>query len=157
MRSVGVSEHILKTIVFFHYGDNTLTGTGKIRFTSQEMRRTMNKHFKLASKELSETKIMKKVIIRTIIKGRFNDNVEIDGIYHGTANDGFFLSQKLIYKILLSKKYVRYNGTINFKFLSYQPGCRNLSIIPGAEEKRQSSVIKWRSFLNDATNELKFQ
>lgn len=157
MRSVGVSERILKTIVFFHYGDNTLTGTGKIRFTSQEMRRTMNKHFKLASKELSETKIMKKVIIRTIIKGRFNDNVEIDGIYHGTANDGFFLSQKLIYKILLSKKYVRYNGTINFKFLSYQPGCRNLSIIPGAEEKRQSSVIKWRSFLNDATNELKFQ
>ncbi|MFA5649195.1 MAG: hypothetical protein WC951_12935 [Bacteroidales bacterium] len=157
LRSIGVREHTLKTIVFFHYGDNTLDGTGQTRFTSREMRRTMNKFFKLASKELSETKIIKEVIMRTIIKGRFAENVEIDGIYHGTAEAGFFLPKNLIYKILLREKYVRYNGTINIKFLSYQPGCRNLYSTPGAEEKRGNSVIKWRSFIKDATNELKFQ
>ena len=54
LRSLGVSETTLKTVVFFHYGDNTLNGTGRTRFTSAELRRKHAKYFNKVSKELSK-------------------------------------------------------------------------------------------------------
>ncbi|MDY0100808.1 MAG: hypothetical protein WCZ47_03585 [Bacilli bacterium] len=156
LREIGISESTLKTIVFFHYGDNTLDGSGPIRFTSNDLRKTHSKWFKLASDELSQDNIMKHVIERFITKGRYKANFTINGIYHGTKDDGFFLPTKLIYQILLRKKHVWKNGTINFKMLSYQPGSRNLWGIPGSEQKRNNSEIKWRSFKKDALNEIKF-
>jgi len=149
LRSLGISENTLKTIVLYHYGDNTYDGTGPTRFTSAELRRVYPQKFKLASEELSKTSIIKAIITRCITKGRFPTNYVIDGIYHGTVDQGFFVSTKAIYQILLRKKYGRKNGTINIGMLTYQPGSRNLWGIPGSEQKRSQSEIKWRSFTYD--------
>lgn len=154
LRNLGVSESTLKTIVFFHYGDNTLTGLGPTRFTSKELRRVHAKAFKYASQELSQPLLMREVINRVIIKGRYEVNYPIDGIYHGTIEDGFFLSTRLIYRILLRKTHQRKNGTINIGMLTYQPGSRNLWGIPGSEQKREQSEIRWRSFIKDAKSQL---
>lgn len=149
LRSLGISENTLKTIVLYHYGDNTYDGTGPTRFTSAELRRVYPQKFKLANEELSQTSIIKAIITRCITKGRFPTNYVIDGIYHGTVEQGIFVSTKAIYQILLRKKYRRKNGTINIGMLTYQPGSRNLWGIPGSEQKRSQSEIKWRSFSYD--------
>lgn len=149
LRSLGISENTLKTIVLYHYGDNTYDGTGPTRFTSAELRRVYPQKFKLASEELSKAAIIKAIITRCITKGRFPTNYVIDGIYHGTVDQGIFVSTKAIYQILLRKKYRRKNGTINIGMLTYQPGSRNLWGIPGSEQKRSQSEIKWRSFTYD--------
>lgn len=149
LRSLGISETTLKTIVLYHYGDNTFDGTGPTRFTSAELRRVYPDKFKRASEELSQTVILKAIITRCITKGRFPTNHMIDGIYHGTFEQGLFVPTKAIYQILLRKKYRRKNGTINIGMLTYQPGSRNLWGIPGSEQKRSQSEIKWRSFAYD--------
>ena len=59
LRSLGISENTLKTIVLYHYGDNTYDGTGPTRFTSAELRRVYPGKFKQASDELSQTPIIK--------------------------------------------------------------------------------------------------
>jgi hypothetical protein len=100
---------------------------------------------------------MRAVIERCIIKGRFNDNYPVDGIYYGTISDGHFINTVSVYKILLRKKYQKHNGTINFGLLSYQPGSRNLWGDPGTEIKRSRCEIKWRSFKADIINFLKFK
>jgi len=156
LRGLGVSESTLKVIAFFHFGDNTLTGLGPTRFTSAELRRVHAKAFKSASEELSQPQLMKEIINRVIIQGRYGVNYPIDGIYHGTIKDGFFLSTKQIYRILLRKSHQRKNGTINIGMLTYQPGSRNLWGIPGSEQKREQSEIRWRSFLKDAKSQLLF-
>jgi hypothetical protein len=152
LRSLGISENTLKTIVLYHYGDNTYDGTGPTRFTSAELRRVYPGKFKQASDELSQTSIIKAIISRCITKGRFPTNYVIDGIYHGTVEQGLFVPTKAIYQILLRKKYRRKNGTINIGMLTYQPGSRNLWGIPGSEQKRSQSEIKWRSFAYDITD-----
>lgn len=154
IRSLGVSESTLKTIVFFHYGDNTFTGLGPTRFTSKELRRVHARAFNSASRELSQPLFMKEIVNRVIIKGRYETNYPIDGIYHGTIGDGFFLSTKQINRILLRKSHQRKNGTINIGMLTYQPGSRNLWGIPGSEQKREQSEIRWRSFLKDAKSQI---
>ena len=58
LRSLGVNDHILKTIVYFHYGDGTLDGTGLSRFTSNDLRRVMNSYFLEASHYLSKKEIV---------------------------------------------------------------------------------------------------
>ena len=156
LRSIGVSEKTLKTIVFFHYGDNTFDGSGPMRFTSAELRKTYPKIFKEASEELSQSNILNPVIERCILKGRFDNNHLIDGIYHGTAEGGFFISTKQIKAILLRKTHRRKNGTINLIMLSYQPGSRNLWGIPGSEQKRNQVEIKWRSFIKDALDQVRY-
>ena len=156
LRSIGVSESTLKTMVFFHYGDNTLNGTGRTRFTSAELRRKHSKYFNKASKELSNYHVIRHLISRCVVKGRYPNNFSIDGIYHGTINDGFFLPIDMIYKILLCNSNIRKNGTINMKMLTYQPGSRNLWGIPGTEQKRHNCEVKWRSFTKDALNHLRF-
>lgn len=153
LRILGVSESTLKTIVFFHYGDNTLTGIGPTRFTSKELRKVHARAFNSASRELSKPSLMKEIINRVIIKGRYEVNYPIDGIYHGTIGNGFFLSTKQIYCILLRKSHQRKNGTINIGMLTHQPGSRNLWGIPGSEAKREQSEIRWRSFLKDAKSQ----
>lgn len=150
LRSIGVSERTLKTIAFFHYGDRTLNGTGRIRFTSAELRRSIPSFLKSANQELTKTEIMEHIIERCIIKGRYPNNFKIDGVYHGTVDEGFFVPAALIYKILSYRTHIRKNGTLNMHMLSYQPGCRNLSRIAELEPERNTSKIMWRSFEKDA-------
>ncbi len=141
LRSLGVSEITLRTIVFFHFGDNTFDGTGKTRFTSKELRRVSPERYKKASIEFSDQNIIKEVIERCVTKGRFRSNHTIDGIYHGTVNQRIFLSFDAIHKTLLRTSNRRKNGTINIGMLTYQPGSRNLWGIPGSEIKRTQSEI----------------
>ncbi len=157
LRSIGISEVTLKTIVLFHFGDNTFDGTGKTRFTSAELRRAYQTRFKQASDELSENEIIKAIIERCITKGRFLTNYVVDGIYHGTEKEGFYISTESIYRILQRKSHRSKNGTINIGMLTYQPGSRNLWGIPGSEQKRSQSEIKWRSFIRDVYDFKRFR
>lgn len=149
LRTLGITNKTLKTLLFFHFGDRTLNGQGSIRFTSDELRRTHYSYFKDASIELSKPEVMKAIIHRTIIQGRFSNNYPIDGVYYGDPIGGKFISITYIKQMLLAKKYQRKNGTINLRSLTYQPKGRNLFRYPNAEPMRFVSVIKWRSFPQD--------
>jgi hypothetical protein len=152
LKGLGISTQTLKTMLFFHYGDRTLNGTGPIRYTSQELRKVHAPFFKKASVELSQPAIIAALLDRVIFKGRFNDNQVIDGIYYGNEIVGKFIARSEIKKILLAKKYRRKNGTINIGNLSYQPKMRNLFRYPNADVFRHVVVIKWRSFRQDIGN-----
>ena len=156
LRSIGINETTLKTIVLFHYGDNTLNGTGPIRFSSQQLRRFYHDRFERASLELSQPSKLAPIIDRCVTRGRFPSNQLIAGIYHGTIASGFFIATNQINQILLRTTHRRKNGTINMGMLTYQPGSRNLWGIPGSEQKREQSEIRWRSFIKDAQAQLRF-
>jgi len=149
LRNIGVSNKTLKTIVYYHYGDLTLNGTGPTRFSSAQLRMYHQDYFKQASEELSQAHLLKPIIERTIMQGRYDTNYQIDGVYYGTPEAGYFLHSKDILNILTRKSYRRKNGTINISMLTYQPGSRNLYRVSGGDIKREQSVIKWRSFKDD--------
>jgi hypothetical protein len=143
LRTLGITQQTLKTILFFHYGDGTLDGSGLSRFTSAEIRKTHHRFLKAASRELSQPKHLRALIERFIVKGVDPTNVAIDGIYYGDTERGFFITTKDIYRIIIAKRH-KVNGSINMGVLTYQPGSRNLWGIVGSEQKRQYAEIKWR-------------
>src|SRR5574344_2264672 len=81
-RSLGIPEHILKTIVYFHYGDGTLDGSGPTRFTSNDLRRVCNSYFKEASHYLSKKEIVFPCLERFVFRGLEINGRRVDAVYY---------------------------------------------------------------------------
>jgi hypothetical protein len=147
-RSLEIPEHILKTIVYFHYGDGTLDGSGPTRFTSNDLRRVANRYFKEASAALSERRLMEPFLERFVFRGLDPNGHEVDALYYGDTKKGVFASRE---EILSSFFYFpfRHTGTINLGPLTYQPAVRNFYGYGEEEKRRNEAEIKWRGLYYD--------
>mgnify|MGYP001405800154 CR=1 FL=1 len=147
-RSLGIPEHILKTLVYFHYGDGTLDGTGPTRFTSNDLRRVCNGYFKEAAKTLTDRRYMIPFFERFVFRGIDPDGREVDAVYYGNPDRGVYASRQEIIDSVIKNPY-RHTGTINLGPLTYQPAVRNFYGYGEEEKRRNEAEIKWRGLAFD--------
>lgn len=106
LRSIGVSENTLRTILLYHFGDGTVNGTGKERYSIEKLNFWLADRIKQANKELnSNEEIINKFVDRIIFQGVKNDVPAADCIYHGNFEYGIAVNKKQILKYI-KKKYV---------------------------------------------------
>jgi len=148
LRSLGVDNHILKTIVYFHYGDGTLDGTGPTRFTSNDLRRVMNSYFLEASHYLSKKEIVFPCLERFVFRGLEINGRRVDAVYYGNDVRAAFASREEIFA-LFARSARRHTGTINIGPFTYQPAVRNFYGYGNEEKRRNESEIKWRGLYFD--------
>jgi hypothetical protein len=148
LKIIGVSEETITTIRLYHFGDGTINGTGELRRNAKELQTILKNEIKKANKELNDEKVLKKIIYRSILKGRSPYHEEIDYLYYGNTKEGILISKEKLINCIISIP-CHYLECIHFGPLVYQPSNRYLYSKTKEDYKRYYSQIKWQSINND--------
>ena len=105
LRSIGVSEDTLRTILLYQYGDGTVNGTGKQRMNNHQTFEWLSKRVEKANDELNKVEIIMKVCDRALFQGVTGDVPAADAIYHGDFKEGFVASRFQIETYLENKSF----------------------------------------------------
>lgn len=141
-----VPRDIIIKYLKYHYADGTTNGSGKIRISIDEYKKSHKSDIDEINKNLNNEELIKKAIDRFVIKGN-NSKYYINALVHGTVNDFLWLKTADIINIILSKKDIS-SSAVHFGPLMCQPKNRCLNYNPLYEKDRFSVQIKWYS-LND--------
>ena len=145
---VGINESIINILLLYHYGDDTLTGNGKTRYSANESKlRYKNKIFKF-NKFINYSTILKKIVERFLLVGAKETNKYVDVIYYGDIEIGTWCSSKELLEFCIYHKSM-YINTPHFSVLTYQNWCRNITFSKKSESHRNYIQIKWFSILSD--------
>lgn len=148
LRGLGVSKQTIAVFLYYQFGDGTLKGDGKERYTVDDMRVAHEEAFDAANEEFQQRHVIGNMIMRTIVHGVSPNYKDIDWFYYGTAESGYLASVEDVMLFLLDKKVSRVS-TLSFGPLSYQPYSRNLERDPRDESKRFIVQIKWPQMADD--------
>ena len=135
LRDQGIPNRVLRTLLYYHYGDGTIDGSGAERMPYQEIAHKLAKDIQYANEVLNESKeFVLGFIRRALWKGAKEENIEADYIYHGNADYGVLVS-----KIQLEKHSKRrtwdYMENLHIGPILMRPHARYV----GREVKRQKS------------------
>lgn len=122
MKKLGVTQDVLRTIYFFHFGQTKKLSNNGQPFTKDELEEKYSKYFLRASEKLDKVDIIKAIIRRTVIKGASMSRTGLTYLYYGNVDSGFLLSKEDIYSLVLN--YREHRTSIHFGGLNYQPGGR---------------------------------
>ena len=148
LRKFGISIQTQKTILFFHYGDGTLDGTGNKRIGVEELISNYYHHIKLANYELNNKNILLDCLDRFVFKGNEYRKVFADYIYFGNKTSGVICSKEEIIKFVLSRKYDHIR-TLHIGPMTIQPYLRDIKRISKNLYKRNMIQVKWSYLLSD--------
>lgn len=148
LRSIGVSARTVKIILFYHFGDGTLNGTGTHRMDVSEIKVKYSKYIKEANEEINQIHIIEKVFYRCLIKGANKYHQEIDYLYYGNDEFGYFVSVQELLNFALNHRYMFLSG-LHFGPLNYQPYKRKLRNQIYNHKDRYFTQIKWIGLLSD--------
>ena len=120
LRSIGVSEETLRTLLLYHFGDGTLDGTGKVRYSTERVLIWLEDRIKAANKELNENKeIITKFLERILFQGVDENALAANSIFLGDFEYGVCATKKQIYKYVNSRNWNYYTrphiGPIQFR------------------------------------------
>ena len=132
-----VSKRTQEIIRFFHFGDSRKLKTNGKPICLKEMKEKYSSYFLEASKELDNTKIIEKVIDRTVIRGTSSKRTGLDYLYYGDLEHGKLLSVEDIYSMVLAYR-EHGKSAIHFGGLNYNPSARST-----ARRERGYVRIKW--------------
>lgn len=149
LRSLGISERTLKTIVLFQYGDHTFDGSGKERMTTGETFDWLEDRIKEANEELNDNKeIINAVLDRAIFQGIDPSARHADYLYHGSRVDGILVSQNQIYKYV-NKKRFDFVAHLHIGPLILRSHARYAHKKVEREESRHMLTLYWPNFRVD--------
>lgn len=131
----------------YHYADGTTNGTGKVRESVVEYKKSHQSEIDEINKFINNESFLRKCIDRFILKGR-NSYDKVDVLLYGVSNDFIWINASDIYDILLRHKN-DYSTGIHFSNLSYQPLNRCLNYNPKYEKCRFISQLKWYNLGDD--------
>ncbi|MBO4286467.1 MAG: hypothetical protein J5880_03950 [Bacilli bacterium] len=101
LRNYGFSDYVLKTILYFQYGDGTLDGSGKERMSYATLRAKLEKAFKKSNRELNmNRKAIIELVDRFLFKGSHAEYIPADYLYHGDIDHGVIISRTQVLKYL---------------------------------------------------------
>lgn len=152
LRNLGVSIKTQQTILYYHYSDRTMDGSGKIRYTFSEMMKILGKRIKEANEELNNSKfIIENSVTRALFDGVIQPIVKADYIYHGDEKAGILCSQEEILNYINKNAYYAetrlHIGPLVFFPHGRYPGLKPLNEI---QKKRREKVgLKWLNFRHD--------
>lgn len=147
-RSLGVSEKTQKILLFYHYGDGTLNGTGTRRMLYDELYIKYKNLITFATNELSKPEIVYACLERFVSNGTGSRNYQVDYFYYGDEHYGVLCSKKDLYDFVLSRNYDHYR-TMHVGPLTFQPYLRDVNNISVNKYKREMVQVKWHYFLTD--------
>lgn len=99
LRSLGVEERIIKTILLFNYGDGTIDGTGERRKNGLEIRYELKDEIEYLNAKLNESKeFVKAVVSRLLFDGVNPLAYKAQYVYHGNIEYGDIVSKNQVMK-----------------------------------------------------------
>lgn len=132
----------------FHYGDDTIDDTGKIRYNANECKSRYKHEISLLNIELNkDSSLMKNFLYRFLFTGNAKNNLTVDIVYHGTIDTGLWATRDEIIDYIINNTFNK--NTVHFGPLTYQVWGRNEKGTAIHPERRYVMQIKWSSITND--------
>lgn len=99
LRTLGVEERVIRTILLFAYGDGTIDGTGSTRKNGLQIRYELRDEIEYLNKKLNESKeLVKAVVNRLMFAGVDPMAYKANYLYHGNIEYGDFISKNQVMK-----------------------------------------------------------
>lgn len=148
LHELHINKDVINYLLLYHFGDNTLDGSGNVRLTVDEIKLKYNMEIKRFNKYVSYNNILEKILNRFLFDGTTNNKYKADIIYYGNINYGIWGTKSEIIKYLVYNK-CHYMKSIHFSSLTYQNWCRNINKYKKLEKHRYCIQIKWFSVVSD--------
>ena len=148
LQGLKVRENILNYLLLYHYGDDTLDGSGIKRYSAEECKLKYRDNIMIFNKYVSYNNILTKIIDRFLFLGTKNNKYAVDAIYYGNEHYGIWASREEILNYLINNKCF-YMKSIHFSSLTFQNLGRNINKNKKSEFHRKYIQIKWFSIVSD--------
>ena len=150
LRSLGVSNESLKTILLYFYGDGTLDGTGKERMPCEALAPWLGERLDRCNEELNSDELLRKLIDRFIFQG-VDENVHpADAIYVGDYHYGTIATKSQIWK-RFSRNDCRWRHYHNLHVGPFflKPAARYSGKEIRSVERRNTLRVQWPDLRSD--------
>ncbi|MBR6055582.1 MAG: hypothetical protein IKP56_00080 [Bacilli bacterium] len=132
-----------KTLLYYHFGDGTMDGSGEKRMDYRQLIHKLGPKIVELNKELnSNKKFVKEFIYRCLFKGTQESNIEADFIYHGDINYGVVCSKEQIFKHVDRRSW-DYMDNLHIGPIQFRPHARYANMEIKTEEKRWKVDFWW--------------
>lgn len=148
LRSLGVDEYLLETLKLYHYGDNTLDGTGEERKTLPEIKEELKERIIKFNKCVNQKDILRPTILRFLCCGTPFQRSYVTHIYHGTKDYGIMINAKSLVDYICDG-FSCDTDAIHFGPFIYTPLYRGLKDFDSSNVRRYYLSIKWPSLVRD--------
>lgn len=149
LRTQGISNRTLQTILLYHYGDGTLDGSGKQRMQIEKLKFLLASRIKEANAELNSKKDFVLMIIeRAVLKGTREENIEADYIYHGNSDYGVLVSKTQLLKHCNRRDW-KWMDNLHIGPILLNPHARYIGKEIKREKSRQRLEFSWPNFRED--------
>lgn len=149
LRSEGISEETLETIILHHYGDGTTDGTGSRRLNSKEVHEALKERIFKANAELNyDLTLVKRAVNRLMFKGVDEDNIEADALYFGDRDYGIVVNRNQIMKHINRRSFDFYD-LLHIGPLLIRPDARYIDKEVADLRKRNRMVAYWPNLQAD--------
>lgn len=149
LESFHISEKTLNTIRLFHYGDDTLDGTGERRMDYNEIMFKYGDKIQEANYELNTSReFVKAVVNRVVFDGASEEYIKADAIYSGDLDYGVVATKGQIEKHLM-KKYYSYYKSLHIGPVLLRPDARYVDQPIRDVRKRNRIIATWPKLTQD--------
>lgn len=149
LRGYGFSDYVLKTILYFQFGDGTLDGSAEERISYEELRLRLKKPFFKSNDELNANrKAMIELVDRFLFKGSNEEYIMADYLYHGNAEYGLIVSRTQVLKHLEYHDW-SWCEAIHIGPILFRPHARYYKTKVKNESYRQRVEFYWPNLLPD--------
>lgn len=144
-----IGSNALNNLKMFHYGDDTTTDTGKIRYNATQCKMRYSNQIDSLNTLLNNWSVLEHFLDRFLFIGNVS-SIAVDVIYHGTIDTGLWASKDEI------KNYIKSNNfsinAIHFGPLTYQVWGRDEKRTAVHPDRRYVMQVKWGNITKDLEN-----
>jgi len=148
LASCEVKQEIINHLLLYHYGDDTLIGNGKIRYSADKLKLKYKNQIYQFNRYINYSTILTKIIERFLLIGTKDSNKYVNAIYYGDIEIGIWCTSEELLTYCVNNKSM-YMSTLHFSIFTYQNWCRNITFSKKSEPHRNYIQIKWFSILSD--------
>ncbi len=141
LKEIGMDDNIIHKFLYYHFADETINGSGKIRLSSVEYRKRYQQDIDIINKEFNKKKYIDKFINRFILQGNKSE-YEVDAIIYGVVDDFIWITNEEI-KYIIKKHLLDNWPSLHISCLSLQSMSRNLNYNSKYDFCRYHIQIKW--------------
>ncbi len=142
LTSIKVPNEIVNNLKLYHFGDDTIDGSGVKRYSTNEIKNKYENKIKQTNDFLNQKQVLNQIIYRVLFIGSFKNYNIVDAIYYGTKDNGLWASREEILNFLLNNNDISASG-IHFSYLTYQPWTRDCNRTAKHSDRRYVMQVKW--------------
>lgn len=156
LKWLGLNQDLIDILKLYHYGDDTLDGTGENHYSSNYLLLKYSKQIEEFNNYVNKPETLEKIFYRFLSTGTLNVNGFTYYIYYGTIDTGIFADIKGLVYYLSHNDYSKIKS-IHFGPFTYEPAYRGINDFNKDNKRRHYCNIKWVSAKNDIRKYLVIQ